>query len=442
MVVSPGFIDLHQHGQSNGQLRCAGEGRHHDGPRTRDWRRGHQRLVRGPARQGACELRRKHLPSVFAANGDAGLQSRSCRRVSCRRIERAADARTETTDRTGPGAGSGSRRVRTRLLPRERTYEEIVEIFSDRDTARCQLPCAPAHESRIPGQSRGGHRSRPRKRERRPMWWHINSTARDRGPSTIWGRIEQAQASGVDVTPRRHTPTTAAPPSSSLICSTSGKNSRTSSWPSSYGVRTGETLTRETFPDRRRTGGTIIMPPLYSEDSVRRAIASPLVMIASDGMWLSGGAGAHPRSFGTYSRVLGRFVREQGALTLPEAIRKMTLMPAERASSGGFQRCGTRAGCGRERTRTSSCSTPRTVMDRGHLLGPRPEPDGHRSRHRERGAGARERPGLSTPAARTGRARRQVLPVCTRDNLEQDRASRPREARHRRALLLTSTRKW
>ena len=50
-----------------------------------------------------------------------------------------------------------------------------------------------------------------------------------------------------------------------------------------------------------------------------------------------GGAGAipgegnpHPRSYGSYPRVLGRYVREQGTLTLPEAIHKMTALPAQR----------------------------------------------------------------------------------------------------------------
>jgi dihydroorotase len=51
-------------------------------------------------------------------------------------------------------------------------------------------------------------------------------------------------------------------------------------------------------------------------------------MIASDG-GLRNGKG-HPRSSGTFARVLGRYVRETGALSLMEAIRKMSLMPAQR----------------------------------------------------------------------------------------------------------------
>jgi N-acyl-D-aspartate/D-glutamate deacylase len=57
---------------------------------------------------------------------------------------------------------------------------------------------------------------------------------------------------------------------------------------------------------------------------VRLAIANPIVMIASDGI------SEHPRSAGTYARVLGKYVREEKALTLMDAIRKSSLLPARR----------------------------------------------------------------------------------------------------------------
>ena len=58
------------------------------------------------------------------------------------------------------------------------------------------------------------------------------------------------------------------------------------------------------------------------------AITSPLTLIASDAYWQ--GVTGHPRTTGTFSRVLGRYVREAGSLPLMDAIRKMTLMPAQR----------------------------------------------------------------------------------------------------------------
>ena len=63
-----------------------------------------------------------------------------------------------------------------------------------------------------------------------------------------------------------------------------------------------------------------------TEEDVRRFYAQPWVMVASDG----GIDIRHPRGAGTFPRVLGRYVREQGWLTLPEAVRKMTALPAAR----------------------------------------------------------------------------------------------------------------
>ena len=57
---------------------------------------------------------------------------------------------------------------------------------------------------------------------------------------------------------------------------------------------------------------------------VRLAISDPTVIIATDGIL------EHPRSAGTYARVLGKYVREEKALTLMDAIRKSLLMPAHR----------------------------------------------------------------------------------------------------------------
>jgi dihydroorotase len=64
------------------------------------------------------------------------------------------------------------------------------------------------------------------------------------------------------------------------------------------------------------------------EEALKAGIVSPFVMIASDGR-LAEGKG-HPRSAGTFARVLGVYVREQKLISLMEALRKMTLMPAER----------------------------------------------------------------------------------------------------------------
>ncbi|MFN7924927.1 MAG: amidohydrolase family protein [Bryobacteraceae bacterium] len=92
-------------------------------------------------------------------------------------------------------------------------------------------------------------------------------------------------------------------------------------------AETGERLTPETFAKYRKTGGWVATFT-NTEEMIRKNMAHPWIMIASDGI-LENGKG-HPRVSGTYARVLGRYVREQKALTLMEAIRKMSLMPAQR----------------------------------------------------------------------------------------------------------------
>ena len=68
---------------------------------------------------------------------------------------------------------------------------------------------------------------------------------------------------------------------------------------------------------------------MNTEDTITRALEDPLVLVASDSFDIEDRF-SHPRSAGTFARVLGHYVREAGSLALPEAIRKMSLMPAQR----------------------------------------------------------------------------------------------------------------
>jgi N-acyl-D-amino-acid deacylase len=72
-----------------------------------------------------------------------------------------------------------------------------------------------------------------------------------------------------------------------------------------------------------------------SEVVVRALMQLPFVVPGSDGYSLSpegvlGRRKPHPRSYGTFPRVLGKYVRDEGVLTLAEAVRKMSAVPAER----------------------------------------------------------------------------------------------------------------
>ncbi len=87
-----------------------------------------------------------------------------------------------------------------------------------------------------------------------------------------------------------------------------------------------------------------------TEPNLRQALALPFTHIGSDGSALAAGMRTpmgkpHPRSFGTYPRVLARYVREEGLLSLEEAVRKMTSAPANRLglTDRGLIRPGMRA---------------------------------------------------------------------------------------------------
>lgn len=99
-------------------------------------------------------------------------------------------------------------------------------------------------------------------------------------------------------------------------------------YPDLVWAATGEQLTPALFEKYRKQGGWVVCHQI-PEAEVELALRHPAVSVASDGTVVEGPAN-HPRSAGTFARVLGRYVRERKTLTLMEALRKMTLMPAQR----------------------------------------------------------------------------------------------------------------
>ncbi|HZS61075.1 MAG TPA: amidohydrolase family protein [Gemmatimonadaceae bacterium] len=103
-------------------------------------------------------------------------------------------------------------------------------------------------------------------------------------------------------------------------------------WQQKFGItyhdlmlpETGERLTQERF-DQLHASSDRHLVVLFTNtmDAVDAVFRNPLVMVASDG------DKGHPRNAGTFSRILARYVRSQGTLSLSEAIRKMSLMPAQ-----------------------------------------------------------------------------------------------------------------
>jgi N-acyl-D-amino-acid deacylase len=87
----------------------------------------------------------------------------------------------------------------------------------------------------------------------------------------------------------------------------------------------------ETAIEIEQQGGCQAVYHAISEEDVERILRSPYTMIGSDGEIPEFGQGApHPRSYGTFARVLARYVRERNVVTLEDAIRKMSGYPAAR----------------------------------------------------------------------------------------------------------------
>jgi len=157
---------------------------------------------------------------------------------------------------------------------------------------------------------------------------HINSSSTSKMPEAL-RVIEGVRARGLDVT------TEAYPYTAGMTEIASARYSGLEDQPNEYFASmlwppTGERLTRESFLRYRKQGGFVAQFN-NTEEMVRLAIANPMVMIASDGI------SEHPRSAGTYARVLGKYVRQEKALTLMDAIRKASLMPAQRLEAMSAQ---------------------------------------------------------------------------------------------------------
>jgi N-acyl-D-aspartate/D-glutamate deacylase len=154
---------------------------------------------------------------------------------------------------------------------------------------------------------------------------HVNSSAGDEIDQFL-AAIQAARDAGQDVT------TEAYPYGAGMTEIQSALFDDWQKWPEErFGlhqlVSTGERLTRASFGKARAAGGTVIIHG-RSEAQTRAAIASPLSMIASDG-FIENGRG-HPRTSGSYAKVLGKYVREERVLGLMDALERMTLMPARR----------------------------------------------------------------------------------------------------------------
>lgn len=329
LVVAPGFIDLHVHGLDDENFRLKAM----DGVTTAlelevgvgdvdDWyaERNGRSLINYGASAGHIAARNRIFndPSDFLPSGD-GADSVADQP----RIEAMQAMLREGLDAGALGVGMG-----IQYTPGA-TRWEILEMF--RVAAEYNVPVfvhIRAFGTQEPGSSvesvlevigASAATGAP------VHIVHINSMSLESTPQTLQ-LIREARSRGIDVSTEAY-PYSAGMTSieSALMDQYEGASDElyaTLQW-----VATGERLTSETFRRYRQQGGPVILH-LNTAEMEALAITHPIVAIASDGS-ISQGAG-HPRQAGTFSRVLSHYVRETGQMTLFEAIRKMTLMPARR----------------------------------------------------------------------------------------------------------------
>lgn len=155
---------------------------------------------------------------------------------------------------------------------------------------------------------------------------HLNSSSLgDIG--TNLALVKGAQEAGVDVTTEVYPYTAASTSLQSAIFDEGFRERLGIDYSDIQWQDTGERLTEETFHSYREQGGVVIIH-MMREEWIQAALEADHVMVASDGMPYA--AGAHPRSAGTFSRFLGRYVRDMGTVSLMNGLRKITLMPAQR----------------------------------------------------------------------------------------------------------------
>ena len=331
LVVAPGFIDLHEHGQEakNYQFQA------HDGVTTSleleagtadvaGWyaKREGKSLINFGVSIGHIPVRMKvmHDPGTFLPTGDAAHRAATAEELA----EISADM--EKGFRQGALAeGMGVNYTSAA------THWEIVEMFK----------IAARHGAAVHVHLRYAGLKEPATglaaleevlgaaaATGAPLHVvHITSMGLKFTPELI-AMVEGAQRHGLDVTTECYPYTAGSTALESAIFDPGWQENMAITYKDVQWAETGERLTAETFETYRKKGGIVVIHSI-PEEAARTAVANPIVMIASDGMPITGSK-VHPRGQGTFSRVLGHYVREEKALDLMTALRKMTLMPAQR----------------------------------------------------------------------------------------------------------------
>jgi N-acyl-D-aspartate/D-glutamate deacylase len=152
---------------------------------------------------------------------------------------------------------------------------------------------------------------------------HINSTCLKDSLECL-SLVEGARAHGIDVTTEGYPYIAGMTAINSAVFNPGWREKLGIDYNNLVLPGSGEHLTKERFDELHNSNAKQwVLIFANTQQIVDELIPNPLIMIASDG------AEGHPRNAGTYSRVLAQYVREKKSLTWMEALRKMTLMPAQ-----------------------------------------------------------------------------------------------------------------
>src|SRR5581483_8374461 len=153
---------------------------------------------------------------------------------------------------------------------------------------------------------------------------HVNSSCMQDAPKCL-SMIAGGRARGLDITTESYPYIAGMTYINSAVFNPGWQQRIGISYDSIQLPETGERLTKERFDELHNSNKPqLVVIFQNTQQAVDNVITNPLVMIASDGLV------GHPRNAGTFSRILAYYVRKEGRLTLMDALRKMSLMPAER----------------------------------------------------------------------------------------------------------------
>jgi dihydroorotase len=330
LVIAPGFIDLHSHGQDDENYRYKAR----DGVTTAlELEVGVSPVAAWyAAREGKALINfgatAGHIPARMAAMHDTGgllpHDEAAHRRATPEEKRETEDAIRRGLDEKALGIGVGIAYVPTA------THQEILDVI--RIAADRKVPVF-VH-MRSPGAIEPGSVTESLQEMIADAAItgasihvvHITSMANAQ-TGLMLEMIAGARQHGLDITTEAYPYTAGETRLDSAVFDGNWQQQLGITFKDLQWVATGERLTAETFAKYRKDGGFVILHSI-PEEAARQAMANPDVIVASDGMIFNGTG--HPRGAGTYARVLGHYARDEKALTLMTALRKMTILPANR----------------------------------------------------------------------------------------------------------------